>query len=88
MFTAKDVDKIIRERNECNGLDVWIENHLVKQFINTPGKATVATNVVKSNGWTNMGFVESMSLRGFSVVVTSDQRDGDFYTITYPPQEL
>lgn len=88
MFTAKDIDRIIRKSNECENLDIWIENHLVKQFLQNPDQASVAANVLKINDWTKQGFMDSISARGFSVTFVSDQRDGDFYTITYPPQSL
>ena len=86
MFTAKYMDSKIKQTNECPAIDFWIENSLVNQFINNPQNVTVSVNVLKVNNWTRIGFMSAMVQRGFHVKCTTDQRDGDFYTITYPPQ--
>ncbi|MCY1448080.1 hypothetical protein D9M71_647270 [compost metagenome] len=87
MFTAKDMANLINETNECANIDCWIENSLSAQFTANP-KAFVATSILRVNKWTQKGFTDAMNKRGFSVEYVSDQRDGDFYTITYPPQEI
>ncbi len=33
------------------------------------------------------GFTKDLRIRGFNVEYKSDQRDGDYYEITFPPQE-
>jgi len=86
MFTAKDVAKLVKENDECPNLDYFIENSLVKQFMASP-KATVSAAILRVNNWTSKGFMFAMVQRGFNVAFVTDQRDGDFYTITYPPQE-
>lgn len=85
MFTAKDVAKFVKESDECSNIDFWIENSLVAQFTVNP-QAYVASSILRVNKWTSKGFTKAMEERGFHVVFQSDQRDGDFYTITYPPQ--
>jgi len=86
MFTAKDVAKLIKENDECVAIDYWIENSLVAQFMESP-RAFVGTAILRVNKWTGKGFTQAMEARGFSVSFQSDQRDGDYYLITYPPQE-
>lgn len=86
MFTAKDMANLINEANECANIDYWIEHSLSAQFTANP-KAFVATSILRVNKWTQKGFTDAMNKRGFSVKYVSDQRDGDFYTVTYPPQE-
>lgn len=86
MFTAKDMANLIKETNECSNIDLWIENCLAYQFKASP-KAYVYTSIVRVNNWSRQGFKEAMAERGFCVEYFNDQRDGDFYTITYPPQE-
>lgn len=86
MFTAKDVAKLVKESDECPNIDYWIENSLVAQFMASP-KAFVATSILRVNKWTGKGFNKAMEERGFHVAFQSDQRDGDYYSITYPPQE-
>jgi hypothetical protein len=86
MFTAKDVAKLVKESEECPNIDFWIENSLVAQFMARP-TATVATSILRVNKWSQKGFTKAMQERGFSVDYVSDQRDGDYYTITYPSQE-
>lgn len=88
MFTAKDMYLKLKSRNVCNGLDEWIEDNLYQKFIQYGNVAVVRTSDVGSRGWTKEGFINEMNDRGFYVEYKSDQRDGDFYTITYPPQEL
>lgn len=86
MFTAKDLHNKIQESNECPQIDFWIENTLVDRFKSNPHNVTVAVSVLKVNNWTKTGFELSMNERGFHVKLVSDQRDGDYYSITYPPQ--
>jgi hypothetical protein len=86
MFTAKDLHNKIKEANECPAIDFWIENTLVGKFKTSPNNVTVDTGLLRVNSWTRLGFESAMSERGFSVQYVSDQRDGDYYTVTYPPQ--
>lgn len=85
MFTAKDMANLINETNECANIDYWIEHSLSAQFTASP-KAFVATSILRVNKWTQRGFTDAMNKRGFSVQYMTDQRDGDYYIITYPPQ--
>lgn len=87
MFTAKDIHILVKQSKKCDNIDYWIEYSLAEQFVKSPYKAFVAATILRINNWTQDGFIESMSERGFSVTFVTDQRDGDFYTITYPPQE-
>lgn len=87
MFTAKDMYKKLQSRNVCNGLDEWIEDILYKKFIQYGNCAVVTVSDIGSRGWTKEGFTIEINMRGFSVEYKSDQRDGDYYRISYPPQE-
>lgn len=87
MFTAKDMYLKLQSRNTCNGLDEWIEDVLYKKFIQFGNAAVVYPSDIGSRGWTKEGFTTEMSNRGFYVEYKSDQRDGDYYRITFPPQE-
>lgn len=88
MFTAKDLHEKIKQANECPAIDFWIEGTLVDRFKANPNNVTVSSDVLKVNNWTRAGFMYAMSERGFSVRYVSEQRDGDYYAITYPPQGL
>lgn len=88
MFTAKDLHERIKQANECPTIDFWIENTLVDKFKANPNNVTLSSDVLRVNKWTRVGFIQAMSERGFAVRYTSDQRDGDYYTVTYPPQSL
>ena len=87
MFTAKDLHEQINKSNECPAIDFWIENTLVSKFKANPNNVTISSEILRVNDWTRTGFIQAMSERGFSVRYHSDQRDGDYYSITYPPQE-
>lgn len=86
MFTAKDMEDKLESRNTCNGIDEWIEDILYKKFIQYGKCAIVVTSETGARGWGREGFIREMNLRGFHVKYTSDQRDGDYYEITFPPQ--
>lgn len=86
MFTAKDVDSFINKTDECDGLDSWIEDSLVWQFKH--GKIVhISAYEIRARGWLYGCFEYAMGVRGFIVEYNSDQRDGDYYRVTYPPQE-
>jgi hypothetical protein len=87
MFTAKDMHNKLKSRNVCNGLDEWIEDILYKKFIQYGNAAVVMVSDIGSRGWVREGFVNEMNSRGFCVEYISDQRDGDYYRVSYPPQE-
>lgn len=86
MFTAKDMHKMIKETEDCPNIGYWLENSLAAQFM-VKSFATVASSILRVNKWSHKGFLKAMEERGFSVQLFNDQRDGDFYTVKYPPQE-
>lgn len=87
MFTAKDLHNKLKSLEECHGLDEWIEDVLYKEFIRFEIYAIISTTTIGRNGWNKNGFTSEMRKRGFSLDYKSDQRDGDYYIITFPPQE-
>lgn len=87
MFTAKDMHNKLKMLDDCQGLDKWVETTLYNKFIQYGHPAIIDTSEITKQGWNNSGFTLEMRKRGFSLEYKSDQRDGDFYTITYPPQE-
>lgn len=87
MFTAKDMHNKLKSLEECSGIDEWVEDVLYKEFIRFGSYATISIATIGRNGWNKNGFTLEMRKRGFSLEYKSDQRDGDYYTITYPPQE-
>lgn len=88
MFTAKDMHKKLKELDVCEGIDAWIETSLYGYFVQYGKTAIVSYRTVQQHGWNEKGFTKEMAIRGFHVKYKSDQRDGDYYEITYPPQEL
>lgn len=89
MFTAKDMQAKLEEAEECIGLDQWLQTWLFKKFSEFNKRYTTVgvSHLFTTMGWSEKGFKEQMAKRGFSVVRCSDQRDGDYYEITFPPQE-
>lgn len=88
MFTAKDLHEKIKQSNEYSNIDFWIANTLVDKFKANPNNVTLYVDVLIINQWTHIGFIKAMSERGFSVRYVFAQAGGDYYSITYPPQEL
>lgn len=88
MFTAKDMSNKLKELDVCEGIDDWIETGLYNAFIQFGKVATVSSRTVQQHGWNKNGFTKEMRIRGFHVECKSDQRDGDYYQISFPPQEL
>lgn len=88
MFTAKDMHKKLKALDVCEGIDAWIEEDLYKAFNRFGRVATVNPYVIGQYGWSKKGFIQELSIRGFHVEHKLDQKDGDYYEITYPPQEL
>jgi len=86
MFTAKDMHDKLQQLNVCKGIDEWIETTLYDAFVKS-NSAWISSYQIDRNDWTKNGFISEMSSRGFSVEYVSDQRDGDNYRITFPPQE-
>lgn len=86
MFTAKDMDGFVKKTGECPNIDSWLENSLSVQFKAGKSSAYVADSIISANKWTRKGFEYAMGVRGFIVEYNSDQRDGDYYRVTYPPQ--
>lgn len=86
MFTAKDLHEKIKQSGECPNIDFWIEHTLVDKFKTNPNNVTISHSILNVNNWTRVGFIDAMNQRGFSVKHVPDQRDGDYYSITYPTQ--
>lgn len=86
MFTAEDMETKLDKLNHCEGIDVWIETDLYNKFVRFGKVVTLSTSELNKLGWSKSGFTLEMRIRGFSVVYRSDQRDGDYYEITFPPQ--
>lgn len=87
MFTAKDMHEKRQALNICHGIDDWIELELYKAFVQYGDPAIVYSSELGSMGWAKVGFIRSLNLRGFDVQFHTSQKDGDYYKITYPPQE-
>lgn len=88
MFTAKKAREAITKTLEtCEGLDVWIEDYLVEQFLKGGGhEAVIHDSVVSDNGWGVNTFISAMRLRGFTVEYYCEDRPcgSCYYTITIP----
>jgi hypothetical protein len=83
MFTAKDVRKKLQEINLCEGLDEWIENTLILNFLGSD-LTEIPTTAIK---WREKEFVSSMTQRGFHVMRWCEDRPcgGCYYRISLPP---
>lgn len=88
MFTAKDMHNKLKMLDHCEGLDQWIETALYRAFVQYGNPAIIYTSEITKESWNRTGFLKEMAARGFSLEYKSDQRDGDYYQITFPPQEL
>lgn len=87
MFTASDMENKLKQSQVCHGIDAWIENDLFNKFESrSKSSAYINVSVIGNMGWKREAFTNEMNLRGFIVDFTTDQRDGDFYTISFPPQ--
>lgn len=86
MFTAKDMETKLDKLNKCEFIDEWISTDLYNKFVRYGKVVTLSTNELNKLGWSKSGFTLEMRIRGFSVVYRSDQRDGDYYEITFTPQ--
>lgn len=87
MFTAKDMAAKLKTLDECEGLDHWIETVLYIKFIQYGHPAIVDSYEITKAGWNNNGWTNEMRKRGFSLEYQTNQREGDYYRVTYPPQE-
>lgn len=88
MFTAKDMAAKLQQEQVCVGIDNWLQTFLFKKFseFNKQYTTVGVTHLFTSMGWSESAFTNEMAKRGFSVKRCSDQRDGDYYEITFPPQ--
>lgn len=88
MFTAKKAREAIAKTLEtCEGLDMWIEDYLVEQFIKGDGHtAVVHYSVVSTNGWGMNTFTNAMRVRGFTVDYYCEDRPcgSCYFTINIP----
>ena len=87
MFTAKDIANKLKMLDDCQGIDKWVETTLYNKFIQYGHPAIIDNSEITKQGWNKVGFWKEMAARGFSLEYKSDQRDGDYYRITFPPQE-
>ena len=89
MFTAADMRKAINKKLELPDLDEWIENDLKEIFLQRTwcNQVIISASIISRKDWEHDSFYKCMIARGFGVSFTSEQRDGDFYTITLPQAE-
>lgn len=68
MITVNDVRKKLKEINLCDGIDEWIEEYLIPQFVLSP-VVTVSDSVIgwSGKGWSKDSFAVAMQQRGFVV---------------------
>lgn len=89
MFTAKMVQNAVKNSEQVEGLDEWIERDLVELFNETKLKTCIiSSNIIKGKGWDMVSFINEMLRRGFSVTYDQsvDWESGPHYSISIPPQ--
>jgi hypothetical protein len=85
MFTAADLRKELQVKRDIPELDEWIKSDLKNLFIQYGrNQVTIQYSSISRKEWNHTAFLNGLTARGFGVSRTSDQREGDFYTITIP----
>lgn len=69
MITASILKaSILSKANECEGLDVWIEDDLSRLFsLARPWTVSISYELITGRGWAHHRFVTEMRMRGFEI---------------------
>lgn len=89
MFTAKDMQKAMKDSLTCDGLDTWLRETLAVQFVRANANSEAKTIRVDTREvkWGQNAFKSAMMLRGFTVLHHCESRPCSmpYYEIGFQP---